>query len=141
MQIQKRQVGTSIEEWSTERGGLRAERLGRQLLVFRARGHLAADLVELFERQVTAMFDDGAPHVFFDGTEMSGYDSEFRLRIAKYLVSVRDRAQSLNVYTPHRMVAMGAAVVNVAVGGVLSVFDERASFERALEQARSGARR
>ena len=140
MSIQKRQIGTSIEEWSTERGTLRAERVGRHVVVFRARGHLAADLVELFERHVTAAIGDGVPHVFFDGTDMSGYESEFRVRISKYLVSVRERVESFNVYTPHRLVAMGAAVVNVALSGALTIFDDRKAFDRRLEEARASLR-
>lgn len=135
--VRKRTIGTNVKEWSTDRGRLRTERHGREVLLFRASGHLETELVELFQEVVDDALVVGRPHLFWDGEDLTGYDSEFRLRLGKYCVAVRDRVGSMHVYTPHRFVAMGAAVINVWLGGFFQMKKTREELMAALEAQRT----
>ena len=115
---------------------MRAEVQRANILVFRPSGHLETEFVELFKQVVDEGMKHGAPHVFWDGETMTGYDSEFRQRIGQYCVSVKNRVSSMNVYTPNPFVAMGAAVVNVWLGGFFNISKTREDFERVLAAVR-----
>lgn len=134
--IEKKQIGR-VNEWVTARGSLRTERLGREVLLFRPTGHLEVAVVELFENVTDDAIKDGKPNLFWDGEAMVGYDSAFRVRLGEYCVKVKADVASMNVYTPNRIVAMGAAVINVWLGGFFTIVKTRAELERLLAQKRS----
>lgn len=129
----RRRSAASIREWTTDRGRLRVERRARDVLLFEAVGHLEADLFGLFRDAVETALVSGRPHLFWDGENLTGYDSDFRARIGGYCVEVRDRVGSMHVYTPRRFAAMGAAVINVWLGGAFQMKKTRGELLAALE--------
>lgn len=134
---ERKRVGATVQEWTSERGSLRCERLGREVLVFRAQGYLEAEFVDLFEQFVDEAIAETRPHLFWDGLTMTGYESEFRQRIGSYCVKVKDRVRSMQVYTPNRMVAMGASVINMWLGGFFTILSSHEELERRIADARS----
>ena len=136
--IERRQFG-SAHQWRSDRGTFRTERPIPDILIFRATGHLEASFVDLFAHVVDEAIAETRPHLFWDGEAMTGYDSAFRKRIGDHCVKVRDDVAAMNVYTPNRMVAMGASVINVWLGGFFTIIKTRDAFEQALERARFGA--
>ena len=135
--VERKQLG-SVHEWRSERGSFRVEQPASDVLVFRARGHLEAEFVDLFEQVVDEAIKTCRPHLFWDGEQMVGYESRFRQRIGDYCVKVRSRVAAMNVYTPHRFVAMGAAVINVWLGGFFTIIRTREDFEKLLDDTRFG---
>ncbi len=136
MAVNRRQLGAQVQEWTSERGMLRVERPAREILIYRGSGHLQAELSDLFVQSVNDAVDEGRPHLFWDGEEMVGYDSDFRIRIGKHCVAVKDRVAAMNVYTPNRFVAMGAAVINVWLGGFFNIVRTRKELEDLIADAR-----
>ncbi len=93
-------------------------------------------MVELFVDSVSAALAEGTPHLFWDGEEMTGYDSKVRVRIGEHCVAVKARVASMNVYTPNRFVAMGASVINVWLGGFFNIVRTREELERLISEVR-----
>lgn len=119
---------------------MRTERLARDVIVFRAVGHIETEFIDLFSKVVSEAIADGKPHLFWDGEEMTSYDSEFRQKIGAYCLEVKGSVSAMNVYTPSRLVAMGASVINIWLGGFFTMFSAREPFDKALTQARFGRR-
>ena len=144
MTIERRQVGARLEEWKSERGWLAVERPSRRTVIYRGGGHLAAELAELFVQSSNDAIAVGRPHLFWDGEGMMGYDSQVRIRIGTHCIAIKDRVAAMNVYAPSRFVAMGAAVINLGLGGFFNIVKTRDELERliaeatALDQARAG---
>jgi hypothetical protein len=136
MAIELRRQSTTFQVWEDSRGALRIETPHPLILVYRARGHLARDFVEPFIESVETALADGRPHLFWDGTEMVGYDSDFRKQIGAYCVRVKGRVEAMNVYTPSRMVAMGASVINIWLGGFFSMLKSAEAFQLLLDETR-----
>lgn len=131
--LEKQQIGAGVRVWKSARGQLRTERPAREVAIFRATGHLEASFVDLFEEVVLDAVKVGRPHLFWDGDAMTGYDTEFRQRIGDFCVRVKPKVAAMNVFTPNRFVAMGAAVINIWVGNFFTIFRDRTSFEECLQ--------
>lgn len=134
--IERRRITATVEEWSTPKGTLRIERVSREAVVFRATGHLAAEHADAFRQAVDEAIVDGRPHLFWDGHAMTGYDTEFRQKTGAHCAEVKDRVQSMQVYTPSRMVAMGASVINMWLGGFFTMVKTREELEQRIAEAR-----
>ena len=130
--LEKQQIGAGVRVWKSARGQLRTERPAREVCIFRATGHLEDSFVELFEEVVLDAIKVGRPHLFWDGEAMSGYDTEFRQRIGECCVRLKPSVNAMNVFTPNRFVAMGAAVINIWVGNFFTIFRDRGAFEDCL---------
>ena len=137
MAVTKRRFGTRGEEWSSERGSLRVERPAPNIVIYRGQGHLQAELAELFVQSVNDALENGTkPHLFWDGEGMTGYDSQVRIRIGEHCMAVKHEVAAMNVYTPNRFVAMGAAVINVWLGGFFNIVRTRAELDDLIYDAR-----
>jgi hypothetical protein len=75
--------------------------------------------------------------VFFDLGELLSYDSAARVSVTDWLLTNRARIVSIHVLTRSKLVGMGVAVANLALGGMMVVHREPAPFNVAL---RSGIR-
>ena len=83
---------------------------------------------------------EGKPHLFWDGTAMNGYESAYRLRLGKYCVRVKERVASMNVFAPQPLVAMGAAVINVWLGGFFTMHKTRDELMKTLAKVKASSR-
>jgi hypothetical protein len=103
-----------------------------------ARGHGDLALAELMIRETDRLFEGKRDSVlFFDGLEFTGYESQFRARLAESARRSVDSGQLklANLLTRSKIVAMGAAVVNLAIGSRIQVFSDIAAYERVIVKA------
>ncbi|MEO7108947.1 MAG: hypothetical protein ABI183_00800 [Polyangiaceae bacterium] len=138
--IERKVLSGSVREWFDARGSMRIDRVSRNAIVIEPKGHLEAGFVELFEIAVDDAITDGKPHLFWDGTAMTGYDSAFRLRLGKYCVRVKHQVASMNVFTPQPMVAMGASVINIWLGGFFTMHKTRNELMETLTRVKAAPR-
>jgi hypothetical protein len=134
--IERKQVGRT-HEWFTARGSLRIERLGRELIVYKPSGYTDESLLDLFEQITNEAIAEGRPSMFWDGEAMTGYSSQFRERIGHYCQENKPRVTAMILYTPNPLVAMGASVINVWLGGFFQITKSRAEFDRQLNALRA----
>jgi hypothetical protein len=78
---------------------------------------------------------DEPVEMFFDVTRISGYDSEFRIQQTKRFLELRRQMMAIHAASTNKLVAMGIAVANVPLGGLLQLHPKLATFEVALEDS------
>jgi hypothetical protein len=93
-------------------------------------GDFATPLNEEFDRAATG---GARVHVFIDLERMPGYDSPLRIRCTEHFRARLDSFASFHIFVPSRVVAMGVAVANVALRGIVTVHATRPPFTRALD--------
>lgn len=104
------------------------------LLVFHVVGHghrdFARPILETFDRLRSA---GGAIHVFGDLERLPNYDSELRIHATEHFRAHLVSMASLHVLVKSRLVAMGVAVANLALHGLVTIHATREPFLRALD--------
>jgi hypothetical protein len=70
--------------------------------------------------------------VLADFGEMSGYDSGYRIALTDWVAKRRPRLDAVHVLSRARLVNMGVAVANLALGGMLTTYTERSRYDRAI---------
>jgi hypothetical protein len=71
------------------------------------------------------------PHVFLDCWDMSNYEPQYRQDAERMIQGLRSQMGSVHMLVRSRIVAMGATVFNMMVGGFGQVYAERAKFDAA----------
>lgn len=76
-----------------------------------------------------------SPHVqlFVDTELMTTYDSELRTRVTAALLAERPRIAGLHIVVRSKLVAMGVSVANLALGGLMTIHKDFATFLEALQ--------
>jgi hypothetical protein len=138
--MERKHMSGTCQLWTDSRGSFRIDRVGKSAILFTPTGYLVAEFVELFELMVDEAIADGRPHLFWDGTDMRGYESDFRIRLGKYCVRVKEKVSSMNVYAPQPLVAMGASVINIWLGGFFTMHKTRESLLDAMSRIKMPAR-
>ncbi len=91
----------------------------------------AGPVLEHFDAAAKA----GAPvHLFVDFQRLDTYESGLRTRATAHLGGQRQNIGGLHVLVRSRLVAMGVAVANLALGGIIRAHSQRASFSEALDR-------
>lgn len=121
--------------WSTPRGELHCWQLAPGSFVVKMSGHLEKELARRFAADFDRAHPGSLDAIFFDGGEMSGYDSAFRVGMTEWAMGVKKRTKTLHVWVQSKLVQMGVAVANLALGGVLRVHATRAAMEDAARAA------
>src|SRR5215472_17870922 len=111
-------------------------------MVCHASGHLSTDLHAAFKADgVPLIQSDVEWAIFGDWYEMTGYDTDVRHELTKTVSKLRSRIASIYVLQRSKVVAMGIAVANLALGGWVRSTTSRAEFDRELEtRVRDAAR-
>ena len=73
-------------------------------------------------------------HVFVDGWDLEGYDSEIRVGASRWLEKNRDRVAKQHMLVRSRLTRMGLAVASLMLGGLLQGYTDRNTFEAALRE-------
>jgi hypothetical protein len=105
------------------------------VLLHVVRGHGDVALGEIMVRELRRVFEGKRDILsFFDGLAFTGYDTGFRTRLSDLFRQQVDAGQlkRINLLTRSKLVAMGAAVVNLAIGSKIDVFSDIAVFENLL---------
>ncbi|WP_437286778.1 hypothetical protein [Sorangium sp. So ce406] len=119
----------------SDRGSVEVSYPGRHIIYYRLTGHIDAPLlVGLVKPTLQCVALHGHIDEFLDCTGVTGYDSVVRVRLVEYLRAVRESASvTEHVLVGARIVAMGAWLMKLAVGGI-EIYHERAVFEAALRR-------
>ncbi len=87
-------------------------------------------------RKEAILAEAGKIAVFYDFSEMPGYDSGLRVVWTQWLQAHLRSVAKIHIVVKSKMVAMGVSVANLALGGIIQTHAKRAgSYERALEEA------
>jgi hypothetical protein len=100
-------------------------------------GRFADPIIDAFDE---ALRGKHAVQIFFEMGGMPNYDSALRTRLTTHFATHRARVASLHVFTRSRLVAMGVAVANLALGGIIISHDSLAAFQSALDREISKAK-
>ncbi len=121
--------------WSTSRGSLGIWVPGPGLVIGRITGHGEADfvspIVQGLEQELAA---EESVKLFFDVAKMTNYDSLLRTRLTVRFSQDRPRIRTIAVLVSSKIVAMGVAVANLALGGLVSSYSARGPFSEALDR-------
>ena len=104
------------------------------LLHYVVTGRLTTSLAE----QIIAFADGSRSEslwFFHDWWQVDGYDTQARYLITRWSVKHRARLRGGHILTRSKIVRMGVAVGNIAIGGIAELHDSPASFRLALSKA------
>lgn len=82
-----------------------------------------------------ALTGKGPIHFFLEMTAMENYDSALRTRLTNHVSQNRPRVASLQVVARSKLVTMGVAVANLALGGLITNHGSLSAFQAALDRA------
>jgi hypothetical protein len=126
----------TIQRWSGERGGAYIELREGRVLVVSMEGHVDASMGARVAEVLDKQLNRGAGFwTFWDLQRLQSYESETRLGFTRVLLGHRDGIVAIQVFAPSKVVRMGFAIANVALGGRIKIHDERGSFLSALGAA------
>jgi hypothetical protein len=124
------------KRWEGERGEARFWIAAPTVVLITLAGHVSADLApavsQAFRQSVLAA---SAVHGFADFFGLESYDPEVRRGLTQVVADLRPRIAALDVVLRNRMVAMGVSVVNLALGGLLTVHRSQVRFDQLLNEA------
>lgn len=120
----------------TDRGELRMWLAAPTVMIFKYRGHSDAGYVDWLAQVFDEVFGDrDGLHVFVDCEEQTGYDAEFRQRIAEWGNRILPRTLTYCLLVRSRLVAFGITVATMLVGKPVTVVGDRASYRATLNAA------
>lgn len=114
------------------RGSIGYWELRRDVYATEVRGYMTRDMAALIIARVDALYAlGGKVYGFHNWFAMDNYESSCRVDLTAWVL--HNRAQSvLHIGVASRLVAMGVAVANVALGRLIEVHTRPASLEAAL---------
>jgi hypothetical protein len=129
----KERLANGDELWRSGKAEVRCSVPADSVVLIVASGHPTPDLTPLFLMEVERRIRRGLRvHWFGDYADVPGYESEVRMALTDFLAKHKDKFESVTVLARHRLLAMGVAVANLAVGGKISVTVDREKFQRVL---------
>jgi hypothetical protein len=126
---------------STRRGSGEVDVIAPGLLQCRVTGYVRLEHVEQIIFTANDQIRKGyRPHLFIDGDDVHGYDTEVRKVFQTW--ATRNRAQIVGVWVLFRspLVKMGLSIASALTGGVIRGFDDANEFDKALAEATHKAR-
>jgi hypothetical protein len=120
---------------STSRGTLTFWQLSAQIYATEMRGFMTQEMSNLIIERAEPLYVPGKKlHGFHNWIEMTNYDSSCRVELTAWVL--RHRAQSaLHIGLRSRMVAMGVAVANLALGSLIQIYANVDELETAAQKA------
>ncbi len=122
--------------WSTMRGGLELRVMGAGVVLVRCSGFCEAALLPHFYAEMKRAVPADVPlHMFFDGADVEGYETPFRTGLTEWLRAEGKRVVGAHALVRSKLVAMGASLASLALGGSLKVQHSRPVFEGLIQTA------
>jgi hypothetical protein len=126
--------------WQIEGGNLGIWLPGKDLLVVQIAGHGGEEFVtpigQAFDQ---ALESSGSVRMYFDVGKLHKYDSPLRTRLTTRFLRDRGRIAGIDILVQSKIVSMGVAVANLALGGLIKSYARRPDFDSALDDALKGA--
>ena len=117
---------------NTGRGTIHYWELAPRVYMTEVRGFLTRPMSQLIMKQAEPLYAiGGTVHGFHNWFAMDNYDSVCRVELTSWVLSHRDQS-GLYIGVRSRMVAMGVAVANLALGSLIRVHNEPQALEEAL---------
>jgi len=119
--------------WKTARGSLGLWNPAPNVMAMALRGHGEAAFVE----PIVALFarlSGPALHLFADVAGLSSYDSALRTGLTARFARDRARIVDFPILLGSKIVAMGVAVANLALGGVVTAHTSRERFTGSVDK-------
>ena len=88
----------------------------------------------VIEAMTRRLRTERALHVFADLSAIDGFDSAFRERWTEWFRGHRAQVAGVHILFHSRLVAIGIALVGVALGGQVHTYSSREDFEKALRR-------
>jgi hypothetical protein len=99
----------------------------------RVTGHFCAELASILLADADRLLTQRPELVVFhDWADMEGYDSAARLAVTSWCLHHLDAIQAAHLASGSKLVSMGIAVANIALGGRLNAYAKREIFLRVL---------
>lgn len=116
------------------------ESLGPRVFLATLRGYLDADAARALSAELERRIAASAEplHVYWDLSAVTNYHSDVRVELTRVFAANRPKVASVVVLTQSKLVTMGVAVANLALGGLVRPVKTRAEFETLIAQARVG---
>jgi len=126
---------TAAQRIESARGSIAYWELGRAVYLTEVRGFMTHDMAELIIERADPMYRSGGTvYGFHNWFGMENYESACRVDLTAWVL--RRRAQTaLHIGLTSRLVAMGVAVANLALGSLIHVHNDRRSLEAAIAGA------
>jgi hypothetical protein len=106
------------------------------VLMTRAEGYLCVAFAQCI---VDAGNDVVAGHGrllgFHDWSRVRGYDSDSRVKLTEWGLSIRASVDRVHILFASKLVRMGVAVASIALSGMIVAYDDPSRFGRELETA------
>jgi hypothetical protein len=123
-----------VQRLRSDRGELDVWQVAPRIFATRAQGFITRDLTQQFIRHVDPVYASaGTVYGFHDWIAMSNYESACRIELTAWLLKHRKQTV-LHVAVASRIVAMGVAVANLALGNLVHVHWSVANLEKALAE-------
>ncbi len=134
--VEKEKLANGDEVWRTERGEARVHVHATSVVEIVVKGYSTMELIPLFVGEPMKRMRHGIRVDWFgDYSEMTGYDTETRVALSEFTTKYKTQLSTVTVLVRSKIVAMGATVANLAVGGILDVVSNREKYERAIAHA------
>jgi hypothetical protein len=132
-------VDAVTERWSDGRGELEITSPRRGIVLQRFEGYACLPMADaIIERLDAEIATHGTILVFDDWEEATGYDSAVRLKLTEWTRQHSGQVLETHVLLRSKLIAMGMAVANLALGGNLRTYTNRAAFDAARSRAGFG---
>ena len=126
-------LARDVQSLRGARGHLSVWRVAPGVYASEVTGHLDVQLAQRIIDFAEPLYALGSVAGFHDWFEMTGYDSQSRIVLTRWVLS--HRAQSrLFIGVRSKLVAMGVSVANLALGNLIEVHASMAPLECALEK-------
>ena len=109
--------------------------LAPHILLIRHEGDGEESLIAPFAVAIRRELAKRPCHLFHDTTQLRKYETGYRVEMTNLFRAEKDRMLSLQALVTSKIVAMGAAVANLAMGGIVKIYAREAQFEEAITRA------
>jgi hypothetical protein len=132
--VQARAIESDGQEVTFARATLRMWQPSPRVFVCSMTGHMPDEtMVPLLAAWNRVILDPGRALIFADCWAITGYDPACRVETVRFLRAHRARIESFHILIGSKLGAMGVAVANLALDGMLEQHSDRARFALELD--------
>ena len=119
---------------TSPRGELAYWQLTPSVLATEVRGFMTHEMARTIIERASPLFErQTRVHGFHNWLQMVNYESACRVDLTAWILQNRTKA-FLHIAVTSRMVAMGVAVANMALGNIISVYSDEKALSEALRK-------
>jgi hypothetical protein len=125
------------QRWTSPRGEAAVILIRPSIVVIEMAGHVDEEQAQIFVPVAARhLAGSGQFRTFWDLERLVTYDTAVRTLSTKLLLDNRSKVAAVIVLSSSKVVRMGVAMANLALGGIIETSRTRVDFEMALRQAR-----